>query len=655
MARSWSIAACRLVIVCILLDLCCIASPASRSQRGSTPERCHPEDVLLNIRRVDLPWPAAAGRAGHVDKIVLGVAQEGRYEASLSLVKHGVLMHEEWLQFHGDVDQDDQRAEYCRGTCQRISFPFPPLTAGHYTEHFAVYDACGLSASLSASDEEDLRLRLLARLNRVVDVEEAVWNLVSERADQGLVTRSVGSDGINKDIPPRPGRPAANTPGDEERGDRSIESERVFEFEVADVVADVTSGESDNEEYETDDVNYMDIYMDYMAVLTGDEGRGIWPVGHTQLMQEAFAENYSSGFDSCDRTYQLWRGTTRSTQMMRVCMDRLLALAPRWRCIGSGCSACSSRCQEVLAWELDGAQGRRDPDFLKQDGGHSEAAVEASNSLETFMVRTQDSGLGFYPEGLSLIAVVSAPGPRFRARRQHSEALLSDLQIAGVLSTAVTLDMVQEGGWLESCVLQPQSGAGVSLTFFASALNHLHTFVHALQLGFENLVVFEDDMLLKSPVGRKPSLLTHIVLDTLHDAEIDNYDLLSFGDCAQIHPDPATDARIRAYENRVVSSTGDTQLLDGWDPSLYRELWRVSKGSRCAGSYAVSRTGMFKALLHLPMWCTMDFMLNGAKHAVVKDALRTSVLFLEPALFEEGSKRNMFKTTMSGCHYCESP
>jgi len=252
-------------------------------------------------------------------------------------------------------------------------------------------------------------------------------------------------------------------------------------------------------------------------------------------------------------------------------------------------------------------------------------------------------------EGASLIAILSAPGLRFQARRAHSEATLAAMRIAGILSTAVTRDMVQAGGWLEACVAAPHAGgAGLSDTFIASALGHLHTYLHAVGLGFSNLVILEDDMVLKFATGRAPSLATHIVLDTLHDAETDEYDFLFLGGCANIHPDSAKDTRIHTYGN--LAGTGEAP--DGWDPSLYRELWRVPRGSRCAGAYAVSRMGMLKALLHLPVWCTTDFMLNGAKHAAVKEALRTRVLFLEPALLEEGSKRDMFPTTMVGCEYC---
>jgi hypothetical protein len=157
----------RLVIVCILLlHSCRIASSASPSPGSSTPERCHPENMLLHIRVKSFGRStAAAGRAAHWERFVGGVAQGSRYEARLSLVNEGVGVHEEWRQFHGAVEQDVQ--------VQLISFTVQPLPAGRYTEHLEVYDACGLSASLSESTEEDQRLRLLAGLTHVVHVQEA--------------------------------------------------------------------------------------------------------------------------------------------------------------------------------------------------------------------------------------------------------------------------------------------------------------------------------------------------------------------------------------------------------------------------------------------------------------------------------------------------
>jgi hypothetical protein len=159
----------RLVIVCILLlNFCRISSPA--------PQRCHPANVLINIENDGLSWPGASERAAHLDKFVLGVAQGVLYEVRLSLETPGVLVHEEWLQFHGAVEPHDQS--------QRISFVVPPLPAGRYTKHLQVFDACGLSSSLSALEEEDKRVRLLAGFNQVVDVEEAVGNWFSEQADR---------------------------------------------------------------------------------------------------------------------------------------------------------------------------------------------------------------------------------------------------------------------------------------------------------------------------------------------------------------------------------------------------------------------------------------------------------------------------------------
>lgn len=376
-----------------------------------------------------------------------------------------------------------------------------------------------------------------------------------------------------------------------------------------------------------------------LASMMGKAGQDKWPVQRIDLLQQAFADKYSPGFESCDKAYLWWRNTNESLASTQNCMDRLLALAPRWRCIGAGCSTCTGRCEEVLKWELDGAQGRRDPLFLKQNLGHQEAAYESELFTE------KSVGPGLFPNGRSLIAVMSAPG-----RREYSERLLTAMQVAGVLSTAVTLDMVQQGGWLESCVALPQAGgAGLSATYFANGLNHLHTFILALRVGFENVIVLEDDMVVRLAQGRKLFPTASIVFETLHDAEKEEYDLLSFGDCASIHADPTSDDNIHIY-----GSLAEDDEPDGRDPLMYRELWWVSKGSRCAGAYAVSRAGMLKVLLHLPMWCTMDWVFNGAKKAVTKefDVLRTKVFFLEPPLFYEGSKQNMFRTTVTGCDYC---
>ena len=100
-------------------------------------------------------------------------------------------------------------------------------------------------------------------------------------------------------------------------------------------------------------------------------------------------------------------------------------------------------------------------------------------------------------------------------------------------------------------------------------------------------------------------------------------------------------------------------MLDLMRVILECRVARTHTGSRCAGAYSISTEGMAKALLHLPMWCAMDWMFNGAKHAPrdasqeAHEGVRTKVLFLEPALFREGSKLDpRFATTMTGCEYC---
>ena len=108
-----------------MLHFCSIASDVSPSPGSSTPERCHPEDVLLSLRCGDgYGGCRPAGRAAQVDIFVLGVAQGSRYEARLELRKEGFVVHEEWRQFHCAVERDDE--------AQNISFAVPPLPAGSY-------------------------------------------------------------------------------------------------------------------------------------------------------------------------------------------------------------------------------------------------------------------------------------------------------------------------------------------------------------------------------------------------------------------------------------------------------------------------------------------------------------------------------------------
>ena len=215
----------------------------------------------------------------------------------------------------------------------------------------------------------------------------------------------------------------------------------------------------------------------------------------------------------------------------------------------------------------EAARGGRDPEYLERDFWYREAAYDAAEALVAFQRQAKDTEPGHFPEERTLVVVTSAPGAAFRARREHSQDLIADMEIAGLLSTSVTLDMVQDGGWLEMCVTKPQVfSGGLSETYFASALNHLHTFLFALRMGFSNLVVLEDDMVLKLKPGCPLALASHIVLNTLRDAEEANYDLLSLDDCAAIHPDPASDAAILTYESIFPGSSS----LEGEPGQSYR-------------------------------------------------------------------------------------
>ena len=88
----------------------------------------------------------------------------------------------------------------------------------------------------------------------------------------------------------------------------------------------------------------------------------------------------------------------------------------------------------------------------------------------------------------------------FRLRREHSVRQLEAMGIGAIMATTVTRDMLEPDGFLDMCTAAPQTEFGatghkaMSSTYFASALNHLHTYLHSLRLGFGQLIVLEDDM-----------------------------------------------------------------------------------------------------------------------------------------------------------------
>ena len=408
----------------------------------------------------------------------------------------------------------------------------------------------------------------------------------------------------------------------------------------AGVGLDIRDAKEDLEE-EHEEVSIQDQWKEEIEALfpsivplLPDEGE------RRKVVAAAFSNGYSAGFASCDLAYRWWREQPQARRTSQMCLERLVSLTPRWRCIGSGCSTCTGACDHVLQWEEYPKRNRTQyaqPD--QNDNYHTEAALEASWSLNPTLKKVTSV------EGMTMVVVTSAPGDKFKLRRLHSEALLRKMGIAGVLATSVTVDMVQPGGWLEMCVAQPhrhlprgKDGGSLSESFFANGLNHLHTFLHAVLQGFEHLIVLEDDMVLDGFHGRQ-SLAPVVLLQAVSDGEQVNHDLIFFGSCANIRANTSFgDTLVRTYDHR-----------ESW------RLWNVSRGSRCASAYGISRAGMLKMLLHLPMWCTIDWMMNGAKKAPLHKAggsLQTTVLFLEPALFYEGSKVLGMPTTMTSCAYC---
>ena len=76
----------------------------------------------------------------------------------------------------------------------------------------------------------------------------------------------------------------------------------------------------------------------------GDADRGIGELCQVhEAMKRAFssAQDYSAGnVRSCAEGYSWWRHNAQAPQQARVCVERLLALTPRWSCIGKGCEEC---------------------------------------------------------------------------------------------------------------------------------------------------------------------------------------------------------------------------------------------------------------------------------------------------------------------------
>ena len=76
----------------------------------------------------------------------------------------------------------------------------------------------------------------------------------------------------------------------------------------------------------------------------GDADRGISELCHVhEAMKRAFssAQDYGAGnVRSCAEGYSWWRHNAQAPQQARVCVERLLALTPRWSCIGKGCEEC---------------------------------------------------------------------------------------------------------------------------------------------------------------------------------------------------------------------------------------------------------------------------------------------------------------------------
>lgn len=159
---------------------------------------------------------------------------------------------------------------------------------------------------------------------------------------------------------------------------------------------------------------------------------------------------------------------------------------------------------------------------------------------------------------------------------------------------------------------------------YAVALAHMHVLIQALNEGEEHLLVLEDDVW---PV------------------ELENVDLASCNDDAAFH-EGAHNAREHLQGIALELPEGyDIVFLtqgeyEDEEDVVHRHgkfLYRTKNFARCANSYLISRAGMMKMLSHVPVWGSIDGMIESAGAAVRNphDALRAYVA--QPQVFAEAT------------------
>lgn len=223
-----------------------------------------------------------------------------------------------------------------------------------------------------------------------------------------------------------------------------------------------------------------------------------------------------------------------------------------------------------------------------------------------------------------LVAVATAPGQAFQQRRAQVGALLGALDLAAVFVEAVTRDMVAQGGSLEWCRPVRPGEDGLPDSYAANGLNQLQMFVHAWCQGYDHVLVLEDDVTL-APAFPDMQAARRALRESVAEAPVD-YDLIFLGDCCEISE---RDRREQSEATRV-----------------RRWLFKTKRASRCANAFLVSRSGMQKMLLHLPVWCSLDWMMNAAKFATVDERIQTQVYVMDPPLFVEGSKTGAVESSL---------
>eukprot|EP00293_Proteomonas_sulcata_P015893 CAMPEP_0184299298 /NCGR_PEP_ID=MMETSP1049-20130417/9935_1 /TAXON_ID=77928 /ORGANISM="Proteomonas sulcata, Strain CCMP704" /LENGTH=222 /DNA_ID=CAMNT_0026609693 /DNA_START=108 /DNA_END=776 /DNA_ORIENTATION=- len=219
--------------------------------------------------------------------------------------------------------------------------------------------------------------------------------------------------------------------------------------------------------------------------------------------------------------------------------------------------------------------------------------------------------------------------------------LLAELRLPVYFFDRVGRNMVAEGGILESCRPVRPGEEQLSDAYFANGINHLYLILNGLVSGIEHLLIFEDDIYIANDFG-SPERAREVLEEIWEELPLD-YDFIFLGACCEIRSDNVPSSRVGRWlwSTTRASRCSGVLVFVNCPPLQYDHPWGTG-----SNAYLLSRSGMMKMLLQVPMWCSIDWMMHASKFATFNSSLQTKVYFVEPPLFVEGSKTGRMTSTV---------